>query len=268
MIETPAGRLRSLLASGATLRSTFVKLASLEVVDLLHGAGVDAVVVDMEHSQLSDSQARNLVRHAAAIGLPAVVRVPWVDSGLVNRLLEAGAAGIQLSSVTKRRQVEELFSACRFPPEGRRSVSLAHPAAGYGRESVADHVARTGKGPLVVVQIETAETDDPVPDLVAGTDVAFVGTTDLAVDLGVPDPDDPAVDEAVANIAEAVRRAGAPTVLGGWAAGSAGADRLIARGARYITLSSDLALLASAVRRELQRPVHPLSSEVEENPQT
>lgn len=265
MSETPAGNLRSLLASGAMVRSTFVKLASLEVIDLLHGAGVDAVVVDMEHSQLSDSQARSLVRHAAAIGLPAVVRVPSVDSGLLNRLLEAGAAGFQLSTVTRRREVEELLAACRFPPEGRRSLSLAHPAAGYGRESVAEHLARTGKGPLVVLQIETAKTDDPLPDLVAGTDVAFVGTTDLAVDLGVLDPDDPAVDEAVANIAEAVRRAGPPTVLGGWAAGPAGAERLRARGARYITLSSDLALLASAVRRELAAPPF---FDVEENPQT
>ncbi|HVA73998.1 MAG TPA: aldolase/citrate lyase family protein [Acidimicrobiales bacterium] len=256
MSETPAARLRALLASGATVHSTFVKLAALEVIDLLRGAGIDAVVVDLEHSQLSDAQARGLVRHAAALGLPAVVRLPSVDSGLINRLLEAGAAGIQLSTVTRRGQVEELLAACRFPPAGRRSLSLSHPAAGYGSESVSEHLARTQDGPLVVVQIETAKTDDPLSTILAGTDVAFAGTTDLAVDLGVRGPDDPAVDEVVGRIAGAVAAAGPPTVLGGWASNSIAADRLTAHGARYITMSSDLALLAGAVRRELFSPAY------------
>lgn len=242
--------LRTRLASGATVRSTFVKLPALEVVDLVHQAGLDAMVVDLEHSQLSDSEARRLVRHASALGLPAVVRLPSVDPGLINRLIEAGAAGIQLSTVTSRRQVEELIAACRFPPEGRRSLSLAHPAAGYGLQTVPEHLAATRSGPLVVVQIETAKTDDPLPLIVSGTDVAFIGTTDLAVDLGAPNPGDPAVEEAIGRIAAAVADAGPPTVLGGWAGSATAAGRLISHGARYITFSSDLALLAGALRSE------------------
>lgn len=243
-------KIRARLASGATVRSVFVKLAALEVVDLVHQAGLDAMVVDLEHSQLSDSEARRLVRHASALGLPAVVRLPSVDPGLINRLLEAGAAGIQLSTVTSRRQVEELIAACRFPPGGRRSLSLAHPAAGYGLESMTEHLAARRSGPIIVVQIETAKTDDPLPMIVSGTDVAFIGTTDLAVDLGATGPGDPVVDEVIGRIAAAVADAGPPTTLGGWAANAHAAGRLMDHGARYITWSSDLALLAGALRSE------------------
>ena len=255
MIETPSSRLRALLASGATIWSTFVKIPALEVVDLLHLAGLDAMVVDLEHSQLSDSEARRLVRHAAALGLPAMVRLPSVDSGLVNRFLEAGAVGIQLSTVTARSQVDELLAACRYPPAGTRSLSLAQPAAGYGEDTVEGHLAKTKEGPFTVVQIETAKTDDPLPAIIAGTDVAFAGTTDLAVDLGVRGPDDPAVTQAVSTLADAVTAAGPPTVLGGWASSVGSAKPLLSLGARYLTLSSDLALLAGAVRQELSRSV-------------
>lgn len=256
MSETPASHLRARMASGATLWSTFVKIPALEVVDLLHRSGLDAIVIDLEHSQLSDSEARRLVRHAGALGLPAMVRLPSVDPGLVNRLLEAGAAGIQLSTVTSRRQVKELLAACRYPPDGTRSLSVAHPAAGYGEETLEGHLAKTKDGPFVVVQIETAKTDDPLPAIITGTDVAFAGTTDLAVDLGVSGPDDPAVAGAVAAIAEAVTAVGPPTVLGGWASSIGSAEPLLSCGARYLTLTSDLALLAGAVRRELSRSAH------------
>src|SRR4051794_41908750 len=79
------------LSSGRIV-GTFVKLPALETVDLC-AAALDFCVVDYEHSQLAEADVLRLVRHAAARTFPAVVRIPEVDRGLVNRLLEAGAAG-------------------------------------------------------------------------------------------------------------------------------------------------------------------------------
>ena len=66
------------------------------------------------------------------MGFSAVARIAANDPGLVNRLLEAGATGIQLSTVVAAEQVRDLVRATRYAPAGRRSVSLAHPVAGYG----------------------------------------------------------------------------------------------------------------------------------------
>ena len=217
-------------------RGLFVKLGATEVLDIAARSDLDFVVVDLEHSQLSEADGLRLMRYAAAIGLPALARVPELDRGAVNRLLEAGASGIQLSTVRSVAQVEALRAATRYAPEGTRSISLAHPGAAYGGVSLADYLgAESLSPPVLVVQIETAETDDPLPDvLAAGADVAFVGTTDLSVDLGL----DPArVRERVESIAAAAAHAGVE--LGGF--------NLDHPDVTYDVSGSDLALLRAAV---------------------
>lgn len=217
-------------------RGLFVKLAATEVLDITARSGVDFVVVDLEHSQLSESEGLRLVRHAAAIGLPALVRIPELDRGAVNRLLEAGARGIQLSTVRSVAQVRALRAATRYAPEGDRSVSLAHPAAAYGGVPLADYLEAQRLAPAeLVIQIETATTDDPLPELLAaGADVAFIGTTDLSVDLGL---DAARVRERVEAIASAADAAGVE--LGGFA--------LDHPQVTYDISGSDVALLRTAV---------------------
>jgi 2-keto-3-deoxy-L-rhamnonate aldolase RhmA len=214
------------------LTGTFVKLPALESIEIC-AESLDFCVVDYEHSQLSEADVLRLVRHAGAIGFAAVVRVPEIDRGLVNRLLEAGAAGIQLSSARRVSEVRELASAAAYAPDGSRSISLAHPRAGYGAVKLHDYLASTER-PLVVIQLETRETDDPPLELCrAGADVAFLGLTDLLVDCGL--------DEEVAATradayAAAAAEAGIP--LGGF-----GDEERF----RYAVVSSDVALLREAV---------------------
>jgi 4-hydroxy-2-oxoheptanedioate aldolase len=165
----------------------------------------------------------------------------------VNRLLEAGAAGIQLSTVRSVVQVRELVAATRYAPEGERSVSLAHPVAGYGavplREAVrVDH-------PLLVGQIETADTDEPLKDIcAAGLDVAFVGATDLEVALGF---DRGRLETRIAEVADAAAAAG--IALGAFAA----TPEAIPGDARYVALSSDVSLLRAAVDDAARRAEEP-----------
>jgi 2-keto-3-deoxy-L-rhamnonate aldolase RhmA len=89
---------------------------------------------------------------------------------------------------------------------------------------------------LLVAQLETAETVDPLGEiLAAGADVAFVGVTDLSVDLGL---DADRVEARVREIAAAAEAAG--VALGGFG----GDERW-----RYAVTSSDLALLREAYAR-------------------
>ena len=223
--------LRDRLRDGG-LVGTFVKLPALESVEIC-AQSLDFCVVDYEHSQLSEADVLRLVRHAAALGFAAVVRIPEVDHGLVNRLLEAGAAGIQLSSARRVPEVRALASAVAYAPEGSRSVSLAHPQARYGAVPLRDYLASAVR-PLVVIQLETRETDDPPVELCrAGADVAFLGLTDLLVDCEL--------DESVAGKRAdelAAAAAEAEVALGGF-----GSEERF----RYAVVSSDVALLREAV---------------------
>lgn len=237
-------RLRAALAAD-TVVGTFVKLPVPDLMGVTAAAGIDFVVVDLEHSTLSEGDALDLLRSAAAADLPALVRVPSVDAGLVNRLLEAGAAGIQLSMLSTRDQRDALIAATRFAPHGRRSISLANPAAAFGAVSAHELVRLDHQDPPVLVgQVETAQTD-PLEELLAGLDVAFVGTTDLAVDLGAE-----AGPEALRAAVEAVRDAASRLGIGfgGWVAGRGLIDDAGLADARYVVVSSDVQVLASGLR--------------------
>lgn len=213
----------------------FVKLPSTQALEILAGAGFDFCLIDLEHSQLGEGDALRLASHAAAIGFPAIARVAALDAGLVNRLLEAGCAGIQLSTVRTAAQVRELRAATRYAPAGERSISLAHRRAGYGAASMADYLAgEEAEPPLVIAQIETATTDDPLEQIIAAApDAVFIGTADLRADVGL---DQAAFERRVAEVADAVAAAG--IVLG-----AIGLDdpRIT-----YRVLTSDLALLQGA----------------------
>jgi 4-hydroxy-2-oxoheptanedioate aldolase len=223
--------LRGALREGGRLHGTFVKLPAAEVVEIA-AETLDFVVVDLEHSQLSEGDVLRLVRHAWALGFPALVRIHELDRALVNRVLEAGAAGIQLSSVRSSAEVEALRDACLYAPGGTRSVSLAHGPARYGATSLAEYLSGV-EAPLLVAQIETLETEDPLEAiLTAGADVAFVGVTDLAVEYGL---DEQRVRARIDEVAAAADAAG--VAFGGF-----GDDERY----RYAIASSDLALLRKA----------------------
>jgi 4-hydroxy-2-oxoheptanedioate aldolase len=214
------------------LRGAFVKLPALEVIEIL-AAELDFAVVDLEHSQLTEGDCLRLVRHAYALGFPAVVRIPSVDRGLINRVLEAGAVGIQLSTVRRASEVAAARSAAEYAPRGKRSISLSHPLARYGAVPLDEYV-RAQEAPLVVAQIETMTTDDPLDEILgAEPDVAFVGVTDITVDAGLDR------ERAATRVDEILAAAvGAGVVTGGF-----GADERF----RYAVVSSDVSLLQEAV---------------------
>jgi 4-hydroxy-2-oxoheptanedioate aldolase len=217
------------------VRGVFLKLASTEVLDLVAASSLDFAVVDLEHSQLAEVEAFRLLGHGQALGFPVLARIATAERGLVNRLLEAGAFGIHLSTVRRADEVRALRAMCRYAPAGRRSVSLTHPSARYGSLSLAEYLAeQEAAPPLVVPQIETAETDDPLEEIAAEADVLFVGATDLSVDVGL---DGDRLAERFDAIATAAESAGGP--LGAFAVD----DPRV----RYDAVTTDLSLLRGAL---------------------
>src|SRR6185312_6346961 len=94
-MKNPAAQLREKLNARAVI-GTFLKLGRREVIEILAIAGLDFVICDLEHSQITEQEAGNMITAGRACDLPVIVRLAHFDPGQVNRLLEAGAAGIQL----------------------------------------------------------------------------------------------------------------------------------------------------------------------------
>jgi 2-keto-3-deoxy-L-rhamnonate aldolase RhmA len=239
------GDLRQALAAGPCF-GPFLKLPRPEVVDLLAQAGYDFVIVDMEHGQISEIEARTVITACAAAGLPAVVRLPDASSGIVNRLLEAGAVGIQRPKVRTRADAEDLRATMHFPPEGARSIGIANRWAQYGAVPTPQVVQEADARSVAIGMFETKEVERPMEDVLRPLDVVFIGPGDLSIEFGAP-VDHPDVQAHIAEIETAA--AGTGTVLGYAASTAEQAAGLAARGYRYIALSNDVALLGGAARR-------------------
>jgi 2-dehydro-3-deoxyglucarate aldolase/4-hydroxy-2-oxoheptanedioate aldolase len=104
------------------LIGTWVKIPSLETVELLGHAGFDFVVVDMEHAPHSLEGAYRLVFAAQAMGMAAFVRLPDRSGAEIQRLLDAGADGLLVPHVSDVEMARRITSAMVFAPEGTRGL--------------------------------------------------------------------------------------------------------------------------------------------------
>lgn len=243
--------LRALMAERA-VTGTFLKIPRFEVIDLLAIAGYDFVVCDYEHAQMSVHEACDIVRAGIGRGMPVLVRIPTLDRGEINRLLEAGAAGIQLARGSGNGAVA-LRQLISYPPIGTRSVSMAQPAADYGiGVSLTTHLERSNSEVLAIGQFETADYAEGIDSAMASLDVAFIGPVDLSVDLGTPgDLGSEPMQQAAAVIEAAAERADVP--MGIFAGSADAAESARAKGYRYIVVGSDLTMLSTGATALLER---------------
>jgi 2-keto-3-deoxy-L-rhamnonate aldolase RhmA len=226
---------------------TFLKIPRPEVADLLALAGFDFVICDMEHAQVSEAEARDVIKACAAVGLAVTVRLPEPVQGLVNRLLEAGAVGIQMPRLRTARDTAELHDMMHFPPEGSRSVGNANAWAGYGAVPVPQYLEECNRRALVIGQFETRQIDDPIDPMMQDLDVAFIGPMDLSVDYGVPGQfEHPEVQQRISQIEQAAKRTA--THMGAFVGSVEKSAQLVKAGYRYLAVSGDVGMLASAAK--------------------
>jgi 2-keto-3-deoxy-L-rhamnonate aldolase RhmA len=244
MFNTKHGNLHKTLQERPCF-GTFLKIPRPEVVDLLAMAGFDFVICDMEHAQISEAEAREVIKACAAVGLAVTVRLPEPVQGQVNRLLEAGAVGIQMPRLRTVEDTRNLYDIMHYPPKGSRSFGNANAWAEYGVKPPVKYMEECNERALVIGQFETRQIDEPIDDMMQGLDVAFIGPMDLSVDYGVPGKfDAPEVQARIEQIEAAAKRCG--THMGAFVGTLEKTKQLIAAGYRYLAVKGDVGILQGA----------------------
>jgi 2-dehydro-3-deoxyglucarate aldolase/4-hydroxy-2-oxoheptanedioate aldolase len=246
------GRLRARLAAGEPTVGTFVGTASPVTAEVCAAAGVDWVLLDLEHGAGGEEQVRDVVPAAGAYGVPTVVRVESAARIRLGRVLDLGAAGVMLPRMESVAEVAEALRHLRYPPAGDRGVATYNRACRFGLDPGA--LDRADGQVLGVVQVENARAVDQVDDIAAldGVDVLFVGPRDLSHDLGVPgEVGAPAYLAALERVRAAAARHG--KACGLLVPDGAAAAAKQAEGWRFVAIGSDATLLAAALAAELGR---------------
>ena len=226
--------------------------------EILAASGADLLVVDGEHGPVELRDILAILQASEAYPITPVVRVPWNDPVRIKQVLDLGAQSIIVPMVSSADEARAAVAAARYPgAEGER----------LGRRGIGSALARSARWGLVpgyvrgadahvsvIVQIETADGVANAAEIAAvdGVDAVFIGPADLAGSLGHPGaPAEPEVVAAVDATIEAVAAQGVPVGVNAFA--PADADRVIARGAAFVVVSSDVTLMATGARAAVDR---------------
>lgn len=236
---------RDALARGdRSLAGIWVCSGSPLVAEICAGAGLDWVLIDMEHSPNGLESVLAQLQAVAAYPVTPVVRVPIGDVVMIKQVLDLGAQSILVPMVSAKADAEAAVAAVRYPPRGTRGVGSALArSARWNR--VDRYLTDADEHVSLFVQIETSAGVDAAAEIAAvdGVDGVFVGPSDLAASMGLlGQQTHPDVVAAVLRAFDAVRGVGKP--VGVNAFDPAAADSYIAAGASFVLVGADVALLA------------------------
>jgi 4-hydroxy-2-oxoheptanedioate aldolase len=225
---------------------TWLKIPAPDTAEIAAAAGFDFVVVDLEHTVLSLETAYTLIAISSARGVTPLVRVPDHRPSTIQRVLDAGAAGVLVPHVDTPEEAAAVARATRFPPLGTRGSGGTSRAGQWGRLPRVEYVDFGNTRALCLPQLESEMAMRAADRILAvdGVDGILVGAADLAMEMG-RGPGDPEVTRLIDTVLATATRAGKPC---GFALGAdaARARELAAQGFGFLVLSNDSSMLAAA----------------------
>lgn len=232
------------LAEGRAVSGAWSTLGSPEAACLMAGAGLDYILVDLEHGRGGLDGLAAQVQALAGFDTAVMVRLPDHDAGSVKRCLDLGANCLLVPQVDTAAMAQSILDAALFPGEGRRGVAVGAIQAadwGYAAES---YFAHANDALTVLVQIESPEAVENLSDILALSrlDGIFVGPNDLSATMGLfRQFDAPAFRAAFDKVMDDTLAAG--KVFGALPAPGLEVAKLLARGAQVVPGGSDQAML-------------------------
>src|SRR5579859_104459 len=113
--------LKRLWSEGKATINGWCSIGNPFTAEIMAAQGYDSVTIDVQHGALDYSSALPMLQAMRASGVVPMVRVPWLEPGIIMKLLDAGAYGVICPMVNTARQAAELVSYLRYPPLGQRS---------------------------------------------------------------------------------------------------------------------------------------------------
>ncbi|WP_152657195.1 HpcH/HpaI aldolase/citrate lyase family protein [Oceanobacillus sp. CFH 90083] len=213
----------------------FVNAYNPSLVEMLGFNGYDFVVIDNEHGAFSQSEITEMIRAAKRTNMSPIVRTSY-DPSSIQKALDNGAEGVQVPMINNQEQAEEVVSKAKYPPVGMRGVAYSIPAAQYGTLSGRSYLDQANKNSLISVHIETKEAVQNFEEIIVVNeiDIAFIGSTDLAVNLGYDNPGHPEVQSVISNLFKKAKQH--DIKMGLVASDSASAAKAFEQGASYVAV--------------------------------
>jgi 4-hydroxy-2-oxoheptanedioate aldolase len=240
-------RLRAIWKSGGAVINGWLGIPNSFSAETMAHQGWDSLVIDLQHGVIDYTSMVPMLQAISTTNVVPIVRVPWLEPGILMKALDAGAYAVICPMVNSREDAEKLVAYTHYAPQGTRSFGPIR-ALLYGG---ADYPKHANETIVAFAMIETAKALENLDDILStpGLDAIYIGPSDLSLALGcapVFDDVDPPVVEAIDHI---LARAKAHGVVAGIHNGTPEAAlKRIAKGFQFVTIASDARLMAAGAQ--------------------
>ena len=243
---------RILREGGSPAGHMIMEFGTRGIARILEAAGVDFVIVDMEHTGFDAERIADLVAWFGATDITPFVRVPQGLYHFLARTMDAGALGVMVANVESGEQARAIVDAVKYAPLGKRGVGLGTAHTHYRQPDPQTYFDRANANTTVICQIESVQGVANLDAIAStpGVDVLWVGHFDLSQSMGIPAKfDDPRFCQALTRVVDAAHRHGRKAALQPGSLEQATQWR--GMGFDLFSWKTDIAVYREALRKEL-----------------
>jgi len=240
-------RIRTIWKSGGAVVNGWLAIPNVFSAETMAHQGWDSLTIDLQHGVVDYQAAVSMLTAISTTSTVPVVRVPWLEAGIVMKVLDAGAYGVICPMINTREDAQKLVAYTHYAPRGTRSFGPVR-ALLYGGADYPQHANDTI---VTFAMIETRQALDNLDSIlsVEGLDAIYIGPSDLSLSLGC----NPAFEDVEPPVAQAIQhildRARAHKLFAAIHNGTAeGALQRIGMGFQFVTISSDARLMAAGAQ--------------------
>lgn len=180
--------IKNILKIKDQLFGTWSIIASPIVVDIIGTTGLDFIIIDMEHGDVSINQLGDLYRAANNRGFEAIVRLPDNNKQTILRVLETGIRSIMIPHVSSKEEAIEIVKNCKYYPEGNKGLSPYTINHDYTHKNIPNSLRNANDEIFIGVLIEGKDCIKNAKEIstVKGIDLIYMGIYDISQELGLP----------------------------------------------------------------------------------
>ena len=202
-------RLRTLWQADQAVVNGWLAIGNSFSAETMAHQGWDSLTIDLQHGVIDYPAMVTMLQAISTTATVPVVRVPWLEPGIIMKALDAGAYAVICPMINSREDAQKLVAYTHYAPRGTRSFGPLR-ALLYGGADYPQHANDTV---VAFAMIETAQALEKLDDIlsVEGLDAIYIGPSDLSLSMGcrpVFDDVDPPVAQAIRHIAERAKAHG------------------------------------------------------------
>lgn len=226
---------------------TMVTYDALDGIELQSQLGPDFIVIDCQHTLITEAAAKRLIYGSHNPKTAIMVRVSSGDAAKIGAVIDAGADAVIIPMVNSAEETRAAVAACRYGPRGIRSLGPTRRSLPPDPRALEDRVS-------CFVMIETAEAMANLEEICAVPGLAgvYLGSADLSLSMSEPLfvlPSPAFLRQVDRTIVAACRKAG--IIAGAHAGPMIRTKELIDDGFQLLTIGLDWLYVRSGITGDL-----------------